>query len=277
MTETNQLLKAMLNNVTRNEDVNYTLEEDCVYFHDQKEISDSRYVWKLTFGFDGYVAFSEDGGRTYQAVINPDFAFISPDLIKTGFNPKTIERIKEHEKPLHSKNNACRMHRNFRKIGGSMILEYRTCIATEAVYPGTRTHGFIENIKHNAVFHLWAERQIFCQQSPTVYYYGQPSITKQTVAIVEYEDGTIHEHLPREIQFTDGKAENFSKNKKDDWNKLTEDTDSYPETYENVLFKTSDGRIYYGCCGTDLDWSIEIENGIVKIIKDVVEWRKIQS
>lgn len=81
MTETNQLLKVMLDNITRNEDVNYTLEEDCVYFHDQKEISKSRYVWKLTFGHDGYIAFSEDGGHTYQAVINPDFALIAPDLV----------------------------------------------------------------------------------------------------------------------------------------------------------------------------------------------------
>lgn len=103
MTETNQLLKVMLNNVTRNEDVNYTLEEDCVYFHDQKEISDSRYVWKLTFGCDGYIAFSKDGGRTYQAVINPDFLFIAPDLIKTEFNPKTIDHIKEHRNHFTAK------------------------------------------------------------------------------------------------------------------------------------------------------------------------------
>lgn len=81
MTETNQLLKAMLNNVTRNEDVNYTFEEACVYLHDQKEIFKSRYVWKLTFGCDGYIAFSEDGGRTYRATINPDFALIAPDLV----------------------------------------------------------------------------------------------------------------------------------------------------------------------------------------------------
>lgn len=158
-----------------------------------------------------------------------------------------------------------------------MILEYRPCIATQTVYPGTGTQGFVENIKHNAVFHLWTERQIFCQQSPTVYYYGQPSITKQTVAIVEYEDGTIHEHLPREIQFTDGKAENFSKNKKGVWNKLTEDTDSYPETYENVLFKTSDGRIYYGCCDSECKWEIELDNENIMLIDDVVEWREIQS
>lgn len=35
------------------------------------------------------------------------------------------------------------------------------------------------------------------------------------IAVVEYEDGTIHEHLPQEIQFTDGKVEKIFKNKKD--------------------------------------------------------------
>lgn len=30
----------------------------------------------------------------------------------------------------------------------------------------------------------------------------------QTVAIVEYEDGTVHEHYPSEIQFTDREIPN---------------------------------------------------------------------
>lgn len=93
---------------------------------------------------------------------------------------------------------------------------------------------------------------------------------------MEYEDGTIHEHLPQEIQFTDGMVENISKNKKDDWNELTEDTDSYPEVYQNVLFKTSDGRIYYGYFDVMLIWGIEIENEKFYKIKDVVEWKKVQ-
>lgn len=154
-------------------------------------------------------------------------------------------------------------------------MEYRPCIVTETIYPCAGTQCTLENKKHVAVFHCWTERQRFYQQ-PFSGIYTQPNFMNQTIAIVEYEDGTIHEHLPPEIQFTDGMVEKISKNKKDSWNKLTEDTDSYPEIYENVLFKTSDGRIYYGCCGIDLDWSIEIEDGIVKIIKDVVEWKKVQ-
>lgn len=152
--------------------------------------------------------------------------------------------------------------------------EYRPCIVTETVYPSIGTQGRIENKKHNAIFHFWTERQRFYQQ-PFSGIYAQPSFMNQTVAIVEYEDGTIHEHLPQEIKFTDGMSEKIFKNKKDDWNKLTEDTDSYPEVYQNVLFKTSDGRIYYGYCDLMLIFGIEIENEKFYKIKDVVEWKNL--
>lgn len=153
-----------------------------------------------------------------------------------------------------------------------MILEYRPCIVTETIYPCAGTQCTLENKKHVAVFHCWTERQRFYRQ-PFSGIYTQPNFMNQTIAIVEYEDGTIHEHLPQEIQFTDGMVENISKNKKDDWNELTEETDSYPEEYQNVLFETSDGRIYYGYFDVMLIWGIEIENEKFYKIKDVVEWR----
>lgn len=154
-------------------------------------------------------------------------------------------------------------------------MEYRPCIVTETIYPCPGTQGMFKNKKHEAVFHCWTERQRFYQQ-PFSGIYTQPNFMNQTIAIVEYEDGTIHEHLPQEIQFTDGMVENISKNKKDSWNKLTEDTDSYPETYENVLFRTSDGRIYYGYFNVMLIWGIDIENEKFYEIKDVVEWKKVK-
>lgn len=151
-------------------------------------------------------------------------------------------------------------------------MEYRPCIVTETIYPCAGTQCTLENKKHVAVFHCWTERQRFYRQ-PFSGIYTQPNFMNQTIAIVEYEDGTIHEHLPQEIQFTDGMVENISKNKKDDWNELTEETDSYPEEYQNVLFETSDGRIYYGYFDVMLIWGIEIENEKFYKIKDVVEWR----
>lgn len=162
--------------------------------------------------------------------------------------------------------------------------EFRPCIVTEYInklYPSEsltcRIEVKPEVIKHNALFHCWSG--YFCSIDHSSVIKECTSSQGQIfhmVAIVEYEDGTIHEHSPWTIQFTDDMVEKFRKNKKDGWNTLTETKDSYPKTNEHVLFKTKDGRIFYGICGIDLDWSIEIEEGIIKIIKDVVEWREIQ-
>ena len=56
--------------------------------------------------------------------------------------------------------------------------------------------------EHKGYFHKWSDRYWTIGQSPMVggYAAGQMS---QTVAIVEYEDGTVHEHSVGEIQFMD--------------------------------------------------------------------------
>lgn len=158
--------------------------------------------------------------------------------------------------------------------------EYRPCIVTETIYPMPGMQGISEHKKHNALFHQWIKRiKPLYDESPigndgliARKYLGNDELL---IAIVEYEDGSIHEHLPHEIQFTDGIAEKNPKNKKSDWNKLTDDTDSFPEIYEYVLFKTSDGRIYYGCCDVELEWQIELENERTHYITDVVAWRAL--
>lgn len=165
--------------------------------------------------------------------------------------------------------------------------EYRPCIVTETIEKkesskDTKLAIITEReiIKHRALFHEWVKRVfphydfMSCGSGDFV---SQKCIGNDEflIGVVEYEDGTIHECLPLKIQFTDGKAEEISKNKKDDWNKLTDDTDSYPESYENVLFKTNDGRIYYGCCDTECEWEIELENEHVHRIKDVKEWKRV--
>lgn len=159
--------------------------------------------------------------------------------------------------------------------------EYRPCVVTEYVNKlspsdslKSRVKVKSEEVKHNAIFHHWSERFWTIGQSPMIggYAGGQMS---QTVGIVEYEDGTIHEHLPNKIQFTDGMFEKFRENKKDGWTFLTEELDSYPKTNDYVLFRTIDGGVYYGNYGTDLYWYIETEEGLVKTTKGVVMWRKI--
>lgn len=56
--------------------------------------------------------------------------------------------------------------------------------------------------EHKGYFHKWSDRFWTTGESPMIggYAAGQMS---QTVAIVEYEDGTVHEHYPSEIRFTD--------------------------------------------------------------------------
>lgn len=130
-----------------------------------------------------------------------------------------------------------------------------------------------EKIEHKAIFHFWRERQRFYEQ-PYAGRYTQPSCVTETVAIVEYEDGMVREHPAHEIRFTDGKAKEIWKDKSDSWNYITDDTDSYPERCENVLFKLSDGRIYYGCCNAWLEWKIEVnDEHTYRIEGDVVAWR----
>lgn len=70
--------------------------------------------------------------------------------------------------------------------------EYRPCIVTICITPGaeclgeTILEGEFKELK--SLFHTW---------------------TNKGTAIVEYEDGTIHEHYPSEIRFTDGKAKEY--------------------------------------------------------------------
>lgn len=56
--------------------------------------------------------------------------------------------------------------------------------------------------EHKGYFHRWSERYWTVGESPMVggHSAGQMSAT---VGIVEYEDGTVHEVLPEQIQFTD--------------------------------------------------------------------------
>lgn len=96
-----------------------------------------------------------------------------------------------------------------------MKSEYRPCIVT--IHGGKkvtgRTKGHTECVDipdetHKALFHCWSERFWTIGESPMVggYAAGQMS---QTVAIVEYEDGTIHEHYASEIRFADGKVKEY--------------------------------------------------------------------
>lgn len=157
--------------------------------------------------------------------------------------------------------------------------EYRPCIVTETVkkkIPSKSTDHLIdikrEVVNHKALFHCWSERFWVYQPLMIGESAGQMS---QIVGIVEYEDGTVHEYLPKEIQFTDGIAEKFSNDKKDDWHKIDEDSVDDPELFKRVLFKTRIGLIYYGYCDDDFNWTIQLDHGNVYFIQDVVAWKEL--
>lgn len=61
--------------------------------------------------------------------------------------------------------------------------------------------------EHKGYFHKWSDHFWTIGESPMPggHAAGQMS---QTFAIVEYEDGTVHEHLPSEIQFMDREEKN---------------------------------------------------------------------
>lgn len=88
--------------------------------------------------------------------------------------------------------------------------EYRTCIVTETVYPPYGEQGIIERKEHKALFHGWIKRiQPHYEMKSAGMgdfilknYIGNDEIL---IAVVEYEDGTIHEHFAHEIRFVKGK------------------------------------------------------------------------
>lgn len=158
--------------------------------------------------------------------------------------------------------------------------EYRQCIVTETVYPLQGIQGMTDYKAHKALFHQWLKKT--CPSYEETPFGDCGWIARKLIgndefliAVVEYEDGTIHEHLPQEIQFTDGEAEKIFKNKKDRWIKLTKDADSYPEDFKDVIFRTGGGRIYIGFCNAGLEWNVNIENDKLYRIKDVVEWKEL--
>lgn len=97
------------------------------------------------------------------------------------------------------------------------MTEYRQCIVTETIYPPYMEQGIIKRKEHKALFHQWLKKTCPSYEEPP---FGDGGWVVRKligndeflIAVVEYEDGTIHEHLPHEIQFTDGEVEkNFKK------------------------------------------------------------------
>lgn len=111
--------------------------------------------------------------------------------------------------------------------------EYRPCIVRVRI--NERVKGVCKNQyeEHRALFHRWSERYWTTAALFVNEVAGQQS---HTVGIVEYEDGTIHEHYPQEIQFTDGKAKEV----------LKEDSESHSQTVQQAAITLRDELLKHG-------------------------------
>lgn len=88
--------------------------------------------------------------------------------------------------------------------------ELRTCIirVDEEVEESRTIRGeritriIHEAEEHKGFFHRWHEKFWTIGASPLIGGFSDGQMS-QMVGIVEYEDGSVHEHLPSEIHFTD--------------------------------------------------------------------------
>lgn len=89
-------------------------------------------------------------------------------------------------------------------------IEYRPCMVrirakteTKRNNEGGKSIKIIEEEREiKALFHCWSHRSELCDASPMIG--GHPGgQVSGTFAIVEYEDGTVHEVEPKNIRFVD--------------------------------------------------------------------------
>lgn len=59
------------------------------------------------------------------------------------------------------------------------------------------------------------------------------------------------------------------------WHKITEDTDSYPECYKEVLVEDDCGDNNVAYCDANCDWYISNGESTLKLIGEVVKWVEI--
>lgn len=59
------------------------------------------------------------------------------------------------------------------------------------------------------------------------------------------------------------------------WNIITEDVDSYPECFKNVLVEDEYGDKNIAYCDTEFDWFISNCENSIKLIGEVVKWIEI--
>lgn len=91
-------------------------------------------------------------------------------------------------------------------------IDYRPCVVyfPEIKRKVAKTELLIQKEeKHKALFHCWDHRSELFDASPMIG--GHPGgQVSETFAIVEYEDGTIHEVEPQNIRFVDNAISKYA-------------------------------------------------------------------
>ena len=82
------------------------------------------------------------------------------------------------------------------------------------------------------------------------------------------EDGNAFEDMEMAINALEKQIENA-------WNILTDDEESYPECFEYVLIEDDIGDKNVACCYPDYDWYISNGENSLKLIGEVIKWRRL--
>ena len=61
----------------------------------------------------------------------------------------------------------------------------------------------------------------------------------------------------------------------DEWTILTDDEESYPDCFEYVLVEDDIGDRNVACCYPDYDWYISNGENSLKLIGEVIKWRRL--
>ena len=61
----------------------------------------------------------------------------------------------------------------------------------------------------------------------------------------------------------------------DGWTFLTDNEDSYPDTFKYVLIRDDIGDKNVACCDPDYDWYISNGEDSLKLIGDIIAWKEL--
>ena len=62
-----------------------------------------------------------------------------------------------------------------------------------------------------------------------------------------------------------------------EWHIITDDEESYPECFEYVLVEDDIGDKNVACCYPDYDWHISNGENSLKLIGEVIKWKKLNQ